>query len=59
MSEKPRKRKKVYCLRIRLSDTEDWSDEDVFESKKRRDETANICRIIGGYRTHSYERTVS
>ena len=58
MSEtrKVKRLRKVYCLRIRQDDQSEWSQPDVFTSKKQRDQAASQCRIIGGLRTHSFER---
>ena len=53
---RPKKRRKVYCLRTRVDDTSEWSDEEVFDRRKDRDTIASECRILGGIRTHSFER---
>lgn len=56
LEEKPKRLKKVYCLRIRPDDDAEWSEPEVYTSRKRRDEDAAGARIIAGYRTHSFER---
>ena len=53
---KPKKLRKVYCLRTRVDDASEWSDEEVFDRRKDRDTIASECRIYGGIRTHSFER---
>lgn len=54
--KKPKRPKKVYCLSIRSSDDVPWCEPEVYTSRKRRDKDAALARIIGGYRTHSFER---
>ena len=53
---KVKRLRKVYCLRIRPDDQSEWSKEAVYYSKKRRDQAERVCRIIAGYRTHSFDR---
>lgn len=47
--------KTVYCLRIRVDDNSEWSEADYYRTRKARDECASVNRIIGGFRTHSFE----
>lgn len=49
------KKRKVYCLRVRIDDSGEWSQPDVYTSRKMRDQDAWYASIIAGYRTHSYE----
>lgn len=49
------KKKTVYCLRLRLDDSEPWSDPYYYRTKARRDKIGAMNRIIGGIRTHSYQ----
>ncbi len=53
------KKKTVYCLRTRDNDSEDWRAPEYFRTRKERDDAAATCRIIGSFRTHSYEEKVS
>ena len=53
---KLKKLRKVYCLRTRVDDSSEWSDEEVFDRRKERDDVAAEARILGGIRTHSFER---
>lgn len=55
MSNDKPKLKTVYVLRIRLDESQPWSKPEYYRSRKVRDETERINRIIGGIRTHSYE----
>lgn len=50
--------KTVYCLRVRADDSCPWSDEEVYSTRKARDAEAAFARILGGCRTHSYQRKV-
>lgn len=50
------RKKTEYCLRTRANDAEPWSDEAVYSTRKARDAEAAFARIIGGFRTHSYQR---
>lgn len=45
----------VYCLRIRYSDSDPWSEPDYYRTRKERNDTERINRCLGGIRTHSYE----
>lgn len=56
LEEKPKRLKKVYCLRVRPDDNAEWSEPDVYTSKRQRDDDERVTRIVGGYRTHSFER---
>lgn len=47
--------KTVYVLRIRPDDNSEWGEPEYYRSRKERDRTASVNRIIGGIRTHSYE----
>ncbi len=51
--------KTVYCLRIRPDDNLEWSETDYYRRRKERDEAASVNRIIGGFRTHSFEEKKS
>jgi hypothetical protein len=51
--------KTAYCLRVRPDDLAEWSEPEYFRTRKQRDFSAAECRILGGYRTHSYEERVS
>lgn len=50
--------KTAYCLRTRINDSEEWSAPEYFRTRKQRDSAASVCRIVGGFRTHSYEEKV-
>lgn len=56
VSNEPKKLRKVYCLRTRVDDKSEWSEEEVFVRRKDRDTIAAECRIFGGIRTHTFER---
>lgn len=45
----------IYALRIRPDDNSEWSEPEYYRTRKERDRTASVNRIIGGIRTHSYE----
>lgn len=49
------KKKTIYVLRIRNSDDDEWGDPAYFLTKKARDRSAMINRILGYVRTYSYE----
>ncbi len=49
------KLKTVFCMRIRLSDSEPWGETEYFRTRKARDHAGSVNRIIGGIRTHSFE----
>ncbi len=51
--------KTVYCLRVRINDKEEWSDKECYRTRKQRDTSASVARIIGGMRTHSFEENIS
>ena len=50
--------KLVYRLRLRGSDGDTWGEPETFTTRKQRDTAASYARIIGGYRTYSYEERV-
>jgi hypothetical protein len=53
----PRRRKKtIHCLRVREYDTDEWSREDCYPSKRERDKEEAYCRILLGMRTLSYSK---
>ena len=47
--------KTVYVLRCRFTDQDAWLDPVYYRKRKERDNDASASRIIGGFRTHSYE----
>ncbi len=47
--------KTVYVLRIRPDDSSPWGEPEYYRTRRERDRTASINRIVGGIRTHSYE----
>lgn len=47
--------KTVYVLRIRPDDNSEWGEPEYYRTRRERDRTAYVNRIIGGIRTHSYE----
>jgi len=47
--------KTVYALRIRPDDNSVWGEPEYYRTRKERDRTESMNRIIGGIRTHSYE----
>jgi hypothetical protein len=49
------KRKTVYFLRIRPDDQSEWSEPTAYGTKRTRDIDERHNRILGGFRTHSYE----
>lgn len=49
------KTKTVYCLRVRLSDEEPWSETEYYRTRRKRDRTATVNRVLGGIRTHSFQ----
>lgn len=49
------KKKTIYGLRVRMSDNDEWSETTWYSTKKSRDRSASINRIIGGIRTHSFQ----
>lgn len=51
------RKKNVYCLRIRRSDSEPWSEPAYFRTSAERNNAERVNRIIGGVRTHSYEES--
>ena len=53
---KRRSNRKVFCLRIRQDDKSEWSKAEEYTTKKMRDADATFARILGGFRTHSFER---
>jgi hypothetical protein len=53
---KRKKRRKVYCLRVRPDDQSEWSEASEYSTQKARDSDAYHARILAGYRTHSFER---
>ena len=53
------KKKKVFCLRVRLSDDQEWSEPSYFKTKGKRDKIGAMNRIIAGFRTHSFEERKS
>lgn len=51
--------KTIYCLRIRMDESQPWGETEYYRTRKERDQTAAINRIIGGIRTHSFEEKQS
>lgn len=49
------KTKRVFVIRTRLSDNDEWSPPQYFKTAKQRDKVGSLNRIIGGIRTHSFE----
>jgi len=49
------KYKTIYGLKIRFKDNEEWSNTTWFKTRKERDRTASVNRIIGGLRTYSFQ----
>jgi len=49
------KKKTIYGVKIRIDDTKHWGPTEWFASKKKRDESASFSRIMGGFRTYSFE----
>lgn len=49
------KKKTIYVLRIRYTDSEPWREPGYYRKKKDRDYDEKLNRILGGIRTHSYE----
>lgn len=56
LSDEQAKLRKVYCLRTRIDESHEWSEEEVFEFRKERNTVAAECRVLGGMRTHCFER---
>lgn len=48
----------MFCLRVRQDDKSEWSQAEEYTTKKARDADAAFARILGGFRTHSFERYV-
>lgn len=48
-----------FFLRIREDDASEWSTPTLYATRKARDKSAAINRIIGGYRTHSYNEWIT
>lgn len=44
-----------YFLRIRFRDSDPWGEPKEYKTRRGRDKDAEINRIIGGIRTHSYD----
>jgi hypothetical protein len=44
-----------YLLRVRQSDTDEWSQPEEFATRKERDRSAVLARAWCGFRTHSWE----
>ena len=57
-TKKPRKRT-AYALRVRMSDTETWSEPTLYATRRDRDNAERLNRCLGGIRTHSYEEKVT
>lgn len=55
MTEQQEKCREVYVLRVRLDDSQPWSEPAYYATRKERDKEAAMNRIISGIRTHSYE----
>lgn len=49
------KTKTIYALRVRNSDSDEWSNPQWYKTKKQRDKVGSLNRIVGGIRTHSYQ----
>lgn len=47
--------KTVYVLRVRPDDDSPWGDPEYYRTRKERNETERLNRVLGGIRTHSYE----
>ena len=47
--------KTIYGLKTRMNDSESWSETTWYKTKKERDRVASINRVIGGFRTYSFE----
>lgn len=55
MTQAKPKMKTVYVLQIRPDESHPWGEPEYYQTRKERDETERINRIIGGIRTHSYQ----
>ena len=44
----------IYVLKVRQDDSSPWSEPTYYRTKKERDDTERLNRILGGIRTHSY-----
>ena len=49
------KMKTVYVLKVKPDDDSPWSDPGYYRTRKERDETASMNRVLGGIRTYSYK----
>jgi hypothetical protein len=47
--------KTVYILRIRPDDDSSWGEPEYYRTRRERDKTEGMNRVLGGIRTHSYE----
>lgn len=47
--------KTVYVLRVRQDESQPWGEPEYYRTRKERDDTARINRVLGGIRAHSYE----
>lgn len=47
--------KTVYCLKIRVDESQPWGPASYFRKRKDRDEAEMMNRCLGLFRTHSYE----
>lgn len=48
-------KKTVYCLRIRHSDADGWSETEYYRTRADRDHIERLNRCLGGIRTHSFQ----
>jgi hypothetical protein len=46
--------KTVYCIKVRMSDSDPWGPTLYYREEKRRDKYGAECRIIAGFRTYSF-----
>lgn len=49
--------KRMYVLSIRPDDQSPWSEATYYESKRERDADERYNRILGGYRTRSWQES--
>jgi hypothetical protein len=53
------RKKTVYALRLRLTDKDEWGEANYYRTVKERNRAASISRIIGGFRTYSFNEKKS
>lgn len=59
MPKSSNRKKTVYVFRIRLSDSDPWMEPMYYLIKGQRDYDEKMSRIIGGFRTHSYQEKMT